>query len=367
MKKLHKDDSDKRKPKRINDDGRGWERTKKQTLAATNKLYGSSGSRQLPKRHSKTNLGRKPGSTNTPKASAVNETGFDDVSNEENRYSNEVDFAPDKENSDDHHHHRLHAERLIKLNQLKDRLRGQYIRFDIPNGLDDTAARFVAAVAQRYNFVCPQSSTLHNDSFIHNSNTNNSSANAESIIQQLHAKGLVFIRQLQPSERMEEIFYECGVPVEFIALASQLMLVLHQARGNHMSRKYLMAECKNFLSTQNATSARSKRKSKLEDMSSRLGEFGISESDDLDSDIPGGLWANAVAKDKRGSNVPKEPEPSSRHCMGSNSRKPKNWAVAYTKKVLASADEEYPAFDLYRHYDLLSSASSQTANIDVAN
>jgi hypothetical protein len=309
MEKLHHDDYVGRKPKKV--DGRGCERTRNQTLTATSKLYGGSRNRQLQKQYSKTN-NRKPGSANTPKktqpnnpASTVDAASFNNASNQGNE-----NIAPDDENSSYTNPDRLHAKRLVRLNQLKDRLRGNYIRFDVPNGLDDTAARFVMAVAQRYNFACPESSTLHNDSFIHTSDKRErqktSLAYAESIIQQLHAKGLVFVRQLQPTEHLEQVLSGLNAPGEFVALASQLMHVLHQTQSNYMSRKYLMSECKNFLLlTQDTKSARSKTRSEIDEETSCLEEFGIGESDDLYADIPGGLWASAVSKDRQGNNVPK--------------------------------------------------------------
>jgi len=90
-----------------------------------------------------------------------------------------------------------------------DRLRGQYLRFDIPNGLDDTVSNFVTAVTLRYNvFDEPGESSIHNNSFHLQSSAakkeqhKKCSVYVEPLLQRLHAKGIVFIRQLLPAENL---------------------------------------------------------------------------------------------------------------------------------------------------------------------
>ena len=56
--------------------------------------------------------------------------------------------------------YRQEAKRLARLKQKKDRLRGQFLHFDIPDGLDDTVARFIMAVTLRCSFENPSDSFL---------------------------------------------------------------------------------------------------------------------------------------------------------------------------------------------------------------
>ena len=250
-----------------------------------------------------------------------------------------------------------HASHLVKLSQSKHQLRGQYLNFDIPSGLDDTVARFITAVSLRYNFSCPRESTLHNGSFVHGSQCKEHQqehlAYAESLVQQMHGQGLVFIRQLLPTEHMSSLLASMNASEEFIVLACQLIVVLHQVTGgNYMSRRYLMNECRHFLTTQkelNKVSLKNIKRSEAGEITSRLAEFCASE-EYSDEDIPGGLWGNTSAGDavKRNSNTPIQ------HQTPKNGPKPKTWAVAYTKKILEQNDTLNPAYSQYRHYPLLS-------------
>ena len=169
----------------------------------------------------------------------------------------------------------------------------------------------------------------------------------------MHGQGLVFIRQLLPTEHMSSLLASMNASEEFIALACQLIVVLHQVTGgNYMSRRYLMNECRHFLTTQkelNKVSFKNIKRSEAGEVTSRLAEFCASE-EYSDEDIPGGLWGNTSAGDvvKRNSNTPIQ------HQTPKNGRKPKTWAVAYTKKILEQNDKLNPAYSQYRHYPLLS-------------
>merc|ERR1719253_1378992 len=55
------------------------------------------------------------------------------------------------------------AKQLANMNRIKDRLTGQYLRFDVPDSLDDTVSRFVMAVMMRYKFETPGESSVHGD------------------------------------------------------------------------------------------------------------------------------------------------------------------------------------------------------------
>lgn len=168
----------------------------------------------------------------------------------------------------------------------------------------------------------------------------------------MHGQGLVFIRQLLPTEHMSSLLASMKASPEFIVLACQLIVVLHQVTGgNYMSRRYLMNECRHFLTTQKELSKLSFeniKKSEAGEITSRLAEFCPSEEySDEEDDIPGGLWGNG-SEVKRNRNTPIQ------HQTPKNGRKPKTWAVAYTKKILEQNDTLNPAYSQYRHYPLLS-------------
>ena len=52
------------------------------------------------------------------------------------------------------------AKKLLSVKRSKDRLRGHYLLYDIPNGLDDTVARFIMTVTLRYDFENPGDSSV---------------------------------------------------------------------------------------------------------------------------------------------------------------------------------------------------------------
>lgn len=346
MKKLYQNDRERRQPKLH--DGHGWEQTR--DFSATKKLYGSRC--RMTSQHPHTKNNRRPKVVRTPKTLSI-ETSIS---------SPKADVGDEASADSIGEQHLDHAKRLIELNKMKDRLRGHYTRFDIPNGLDDTTVRFVTAVAMRYNFICPQSSTLRNDSFAYEIQQDESLTFAESLIQQLHAQGLVFIRQLLPMDHMAQVLSSLEAPEEFVVLACQLIVVLRQMTGgNYMSRRYLMTECEQFLSTQKALSkslTSNKRRSAIGEVTYRLGEFIVSDEIDND-DVLGGLWASTEIKDLDCSNTNslitehQRTLTESKTTKHQSSGRPKSWAVAYTKKVLDSIDHRYPAYFQYRHGTLL--------------
>lgn len=369
MKKLYQDDFDKNKPKVSN--GKGWEQTRNCTALATSKLYGSSARRSTQrvkiKKQEKASIQQ---SAKLEKAASLKKESSS------HHHAATLQSAVTKSRSNElDDPHRQHANRLVKMTQMQERLRGQYLRFDIPSGLDDTASRFITAVALRYNFVSPMQSLLHGSSFICKQDKGckqESLAYAESLIQQLHGQGLIFIRQLLPIENMITVLSSMNAPDEFITLASQLLVVLHQiAGGNYMSRRYLMTQCECFLTTQkeltNLLSTATRRNlqsysgSEIGQVASLLAGFGVNQNDELDEvDIPGGLWTNVVnegAKDAGtvSEHISAESQIQHQKTIGrpTQIKRPKTWAVAYTRKVLGQNDVNHPAYNQYRNYDLL--------------
>ena len=339
-----------------------WGQTRDSTVLATSKLYGSSARRSaqrvMTQNHDRGNIQQDAKSKKTT-----------EKKNSSQSHALTLEGAlttSGSENLDEPHSQ--HAKRLVLMTQMQDRLRGQYLRFDIPNGLDDTVARFIAAVALRYNFVSPLQSLLHNsfsDRKQDNGCKQKSLAYAESLIKQLHGMGLIFIRQLLPIENAVTVFSSMDASDEFIALAFQLLVVLHQITGgNYMSRRYLTTQCGHFLTAQKELTRNSKpstQHAEVGQVPSFLAEFCTSQINDLDAeDIPGGLWMNAA---KEGAN---DPETAIKHLSEeaqihqpktrdrpSGIKTPKAWAVAYTRKVLSQNDAYYPAYNQYKNYNLL--------------
>ena len=350
---------------------RSYDQTK-QTAAVTGKIYGSS-HRSIAQRY-KTNS--KPKSNTNKMTTLQSEVSVNmNISDGGSAcYNSAINIAPTSANHNNETPTRTssttlatntaedqHASHLVKLSQSKHRLRGQYLSFDIPNGLDDTVARFITAVSLRYSFTCPQESTLHNGSFVGRSQNRESQrdhlAYAESLIQQMHSQGLIFIRQLLPTDHMSSLLSSMKASEEFIALACQLIVVLHQVTGgNYMSRRYLMNECRHFLTTQKQltkVSPENINKPEAVETTSRLAEFCASEDYSDEEDFIGGLWGNTSARDavRANSNSPSQHQ---MHKLGeANGRKPKTWAVAYTKKVLGQNYTSNPAYNQYRNFPIL--------------
>ena len=233
MKKLHQDQHGERKL--MVNYRRSYDQTK-QTAAATGKIYGSS-HRSIAQRY-KTNS--KPKSNTNKMTTLQSEVSVNmNISDGGSAcYNSAINIAPTSANHNNEtptttssttsatntaEAEDQHVSHLVKLSQCKHRLRGQYLSFDIPNGLDDTVARFITAVSLRYSFTYPQESTLYNGSFVGRSqnkeNQQDHLAYAESLIQQMHSQGLIFIRQLLPTDHMSSLLSSMKASEEFIALA----------------------------------------------------------------------------------------------------------------------------------------------------
>lgn len=247
-----------------------------------------------------------------------------------------------------HHDVQHHARRLAQLQRVKDRLKGQYLHFDIPSGLDDTTARFIMAVALRYS---PGESTLHGNFELSTEKKEHHRKClqfAEPVIQYLHSKGYVFIRQLLPSGRMNEILCSAnlGVTEEFFILSNSLLNVLRQMDGsNHMSRTYLMSQCDRLMETHTkmkgiSSSAVVASRSENGNLVSFLNEYGTGGDDFDDDDHPGGLWKHSSKSGNK--QQPSRPAPKR------NGSKRKSWVVSYTEKILSENDTQNPAYAMYR-------------------
>ena len=248
-----------------------------------------------------------------------------------------------------------------------DRLRGQYLRFDIPNGLDDTVSNFLTAVTLRYNDEHGESS-IHNSSFELQSAAakkeqhTKCSAFVEPLIQRLHAKGIVFIRQLLPAENLASILLDLGVSSEFTQLSILMLNVLSQIHGgNNLNRKHLMAKCRNLLDTQqqlrdlNGESVITNEAKADRDnfnLASFLGECGSASAEDFDDhDNPGGLWKSTTADTPTQEACIQPPSRTiapSHNLAGSSS-----WVLKYTERVISQNETTNPALGMYRSEKLL--------------
>jgi len=256
------------------------------------------------------------------------------------------------------------AKRLARMNRIKDKLRGQYLRFDIPDSLDDSVSRFIVAVTLRYKFETPGESSLHGNfesKFLEKEHQQKCMLYAEPLIQRLHGMGIVFIRQLMPAGNMAMILSGMGVTEEFLLLSNSLIIVLHQmSGGNFLKRKYLMAKSHQLLETQYQLKGPSSSNgaSGLQFcLASFLGECGAAGSDTYDDDDnPGGIW------------TPKAPCPAENQakCRQETIRSPtfhlphttrktrnKSWVIPYTAKIISENESNHPALGAYRHGQLL--------------
>lgn len=252
--------------------------------------------------------------------------------------------------------HRHEAKRLACQNRIKDRLRGQYLRFDIPDSLDDTVRRFIVAVMLRYKF------DSHDSAFSKESHQQRCLADAEPIIQRLHGMGIVFIRQILPVRNMALTLSNMGVSEEFLLMSIFLLNVLHQMTGgNYLNRKYLTSKCRHLLDAQKQlkdSPPSEEAKDKLHfNLAYFLGECGAAGSDSYDDDDnPGGIWG-----EPRGSSSVIQPEcrqennrstVNTIHATSSGTRH-RSWVLPYTAKILAENESSYPALKAYRHGLLL--------------
>jgi len=255
-----------------------------------------------------------------------------------------------------------------------DQLRGQYLRFDIPNGLDDTVSNFLTTVTLRYNFDSPGESSLHNSSFqlqtaaAKKEQHRKCSEFVEPLLQRLHAKGLVFIRQLLPAENLASVLLDLGVSSEYIQLSISMLNVLSQIHGgNHLNRKHLMAKCCNLLDTQQQLKELNGESESDEDaktdrdnfnLVSFLGECGSASAEDFDDhDNPGGLWKSTTADtpitQEACIQAPSRTVVPSHNSVGGGSRSSSSWVSKYTERVISQNESTNPALGMYRSGKLL--------------
>jgi len=161
---------------------------------------------------------------------------------------------PVSKRAEKHDKLRREANTLSSLEHAKKRLRGNYLRFDIPNSLDDTIARFITSVALRYNddspgdyFIEGQLSSAYGN--VQVKKKKQKSLDSDELIHSLHEKGIIFIRQILPLPHMYSVFRMLNVEEEFIHLAHALLLMLQKMHGGkQLSRRYLMTQCHMVLS-----------------------------------------------------------------------------------------------------------------------
>lgn len=250
--------------------------------------------------------------------------------------------------------------RLIGLQQKKDRILGHYLLFDIPNGLDDTVTRFISAVSMRYDFKDPNESRVsgsHHLSHSDKGHHHQCMAYADPIIKKLHSRGIFFIRQLLPATTIASILSSIeGVADEFVLLSCLMLNVLQQMQGgSYLNRKYLQATCRQFMDTQKeitdkavAANATYVDPQKFY-MASLLGD--TTAEDYNDDDNPGGLW-----RQHNQSRI--DVAPMTLHDVkisnsSGSTKKGKSWVTSYTAKVLAENEKNNPAILAYRHGKLL--------------
>jgi hypothetical protein len=262
-------------------------------------------------------------------------------------------------------------DRLISLQQKKDRIRGHYLLFDIPHGLDDTVMRFITAVTLRYEFDDPSESCVSGS---HHSNRSDKDHHhqcmtyADPIIKNLHSRGIVFIRQLLPAMTMSSILSSIeGVTDEFVLLSCLMLNVLQQMQGgSHLNRKYLQATCRQCMDTQKeitnkagvAANATYIDPQKFY-VASLLGETAAEDYNDDDN--PGGLWRQHTPARLAAASMTRQEVKSSSSSSSSGSgiaKKGKSWVTSYTAKILSENETKNPAIRAYRHGKLLDRHSS---------
>lgn len=262
------------------------------------------------------------------------------------------------------------ATRLVSLKQGHERLRGQYLLYDIPNGLDDTVARFIMAVTLRYDFKDPGESTVHGNCHStrpEKGHLHDCMVYAYPIIGHLHANGIFYIRQLLPAENMGCTLSSMGgVTNEFVLLSGLLLNVLHQMHGGrYLNRKYLLANCRHFLDKQNEMKGDRVGDSEHGDrqnfsMASLLGEWVAAGYEDInDEDTPGGLWMQNKPRSS-GTKTLEEIRIQELNKVKDKdkTRTHKSWVTSYTAKVLSENESKNPALCPYRHGKLLDRHSS---------
>ena len=245
--------------------------------------------------------------------------------------------------------YRREARQLSILEDAKSRLRGQYLRFDIPNGLDDTTARFITTVAMHHHVTkADQSFDIHCSK----------SEYGDELIHALLEKGLVFIRQLLPMDNLHSILHDLKVDQDFILLSQALMsMLVNMDKGNYLERKCLIAKCNTFLNTQSRTdSTRDVATDENLDIVNLLGECGAAGCDEqFDDDVPCGLFETQ--------NLTKRQTPSSSECKSSARMNKKrdhtsSWAVKFSQRVISENEINHPAYQRYRKGQLLANVDS---------
>ena len=264
------------------------------------------------------------------------------------------------DNRQDDNIYRREAKQLSSLQQANARMRGQYVRFDIPNGLDDTTANFIKAVAMRYDCDSPAQSYLEGNL----SNSSDSQVKkrldyADELIHALQEKGFVFIRQLLPTQHMRSILHNLMVDKDFISLSHALISVLQRMDGeNHLARSYLLTKCNSFLETQSKkrSSTRHTETNENLDIVNFLGECGAAGcGEEFDDEIPTGLFE--ARKSKR--SMP--PLPKNDLLLQTNKKKDKSsWAVKFTEKVIFDSQAKHRAYTKYRRKQLLANSMDVT-------
>ena len=245
------------------------------------------------------------------------------------------------------------AKTLARLNRVKDKLRGKYLRFDIPNGLDDTTSRFIMAVTLRYKFEVPDESSVHGNfdsSVTMKDHELKCRKYAEPLIQMLNARGLVFVRQLLPVDNMIEILSSMQVTEDFIVLSCSLLnVLLMMTNGQYFNRKYLMARCRDLkaLTTKTASDEGSNEHLNLVTFLGECGSAGAGCDDLQDDDNPGGLWQSR--KGSKGA-VDYETQPRSSNKQRTRNR---SWVIPYTEKIISKSESRNPALSSYRKGRLL--------------
>ncbi|KAL7468489.1 hypothetical protein ACHAXS_008724 [Conticribra weissflogii] len=336
LKRVMEENAEKSKPKK--NDGREWERLR--SKRTTEIIYRSSA---RPPGTIKTTDPRKTKSQSLRGGAKGADTR--DVSTQTDEYSlsfaNHVAFPASAMKSDieealrDRDNNSIatsstsplarEAKRLSSLERVKDRLRGQYLHFDIPDGLDDTVQRFIVAVTLRYRLHedDPLESKVHGDfafvSCYHRADHHSVKEyhlecrdHADPLIRKLHGHGLIFIRQLLPLDRMVSMFSSLGLPDEFIALCRSMLVVLGRMTMNGggvkscFSRKYLMMKTRELVDATDGISfgVSALSSSSLEEeeeerenehylkMVSFLGEWGDVGGNELEMEEDLGLWSS---------------------------------------------------------------------------
>lgn len=251
--------------------------------------------------------------------------------------------------------YRREAKQLSALEHAHARLRGQYLLFDIPNGLDDTMARFITAVAMRYDSDLPTQSHLEGN--ISSASVRRDEKKrleyADELIHALHEKGYVFIRQLLPIQHMDSILRDLKVAKDFILLSHAMVTVLQRMnRGNHLTRSYLLTKCASFLGTQPSKDpdTRGAETNEKLDIVNFLGECGVAGcGEEFDDQIPRGLFE--ARKSSR--SVP--------HLLETNAKKDKSkWTVKFAQKIINDNETKHPAYTNYRRGQLLANSVDVT-------